>query len=158
MTMDSGAKVILNTEATPELVEKEKPDAVFIAIGSRPLTLKIPGIDGGNVKHVLDVDNGRAEVGKKVVVCGGGLSGQACALALAMEGKEVTVLDMIPPNVCRVHVLHRTQHAYAPAQREQYKACGSSVVERFTDKASRSSTASSGARPSTPTRLSRLSA
>ncbi len=51
--------MLLNTEATPALVDKEKPDAVFIAVGSRPLTLKIPGIDGPNVKHVLDVDNGR---------------------------------------------------------------------------------------------------
>ena len=31
-----------------------------------------------------------------VVVCGGGLSGCECALALAQSGKQVTVVDMIP--------------------------------------------------------------
>ncbi len=45
---------------------------------------------------MLDVDNGRARVGQKVVVCGGGVSGMECALALAMDGKDVTVVDMIP--------------------------------------------------------------
>jgi 2,4-dienoyl-CoA reductase-like NADH-dependent reductase (Old Yellow Enzyme family)/thioredoxin reductase len=135
MTMDSGAKVILNTEATPELVEKEKPDAVFIAIGSRPLTLKIPGIDGGNVKHVLDVDNGRAEVGKKVVVCGGGLSGLECALALAMEGKEVTVLDMIPAECFAESMSFIARNMLMHLLKENnIRLVGSSVVERFTDK------------------------
>ena len=46
--------------------------------------------------HVLDVDTGRAEVGQNVVVCGGGLSGTESALQLAIEGKNVTVVDMIP--------------------------------------------------------------
>jgi pyruvate/2-oxoglutarate dehydrogenase complex dihydrolipoamide dehydrogenase (E3) component len=32
----------------------------------------------------------------RVVVCGGGLSGCESALALAMEGCDVTVVDMIP--------------------------------------------------------------
>lgn len=35
-------------------------------------------------------------VGDKVVVCGGGITGVECALMLAMEGKQVTVIDQIP--------------------------------------------------------------
>ena len=46
---------------------------------------------------VLSADNGTAEIkGENVVVCGGGMSGLESALAIAMNGKKVTVLDMIP--------------------------------------------------------------
>lgn len=95
-TMECGADIRLNTEATPELIMAEKPDALFLALGSKVFTPHIPGWDKAHVKGVLDVDNGRCEIGQKVVVCGGGVSGLECALALAMEGKEVTVVDMIP--------------------------------------------------------------
>ena len=53
-------------------------------------------MDGANVYNVLDVDSGRKKPAGKVVVCGGGLSGCESALALAMEGCDVTVVDMIP--------------------------------------------------------------
>ncbi|MCD8332197.1 MAG: NAD(P)/FAD-dependent oxidoreductase, partial [Oscillospiraceae bacterium] len=31
-----------------------------------------------------------------ILLCGGGMSGLECALGLAMEGKRVTVLDLVP--------------------------------------------------------------
>jgi 2-enoate reductase len=63
-------------------------------VPSRP---PIPGIDGKNVHNVLDIDSGRVKIpqGSRVVVCGGGLSGCESALALAMEGCSVTVVDRI---------------------------------------------------------------
>lgn len=95
-TMKCGAEIMLNTEATPELIMSLNPDVVFIATGADRLSLPIPGIDRANVHHVLDVDTGRVEVGETVVVCGGGLSGTESALQLAMDGKKVTVVDMLP--------------------------------------------------------------
>lgn len=95
-TKSCGADVRLNTEATVENVMAEQPDAIFVATGSDRLTLNILGIDGSNVYHVLDVDAGKVKVGNSVVICGGGLSGMECALGLAIEGKQVTVVDMIP--------------------------------------------------------------
>jgi NADPH-dependent 2,4-dienoyl-CoA reductase/sulfur reductase-like enzyme len=95
----SDAKVVLNTEVTKETILAEAPDALFLAFGSDPVTLKFPGYDRPNVHSVLGVDGGRVKIGghDRVVVVGGGLSGMECALALAMEGREdVTVLDMIP--------------------------------------------------------------
>ncbi len=96
MTMECGADIRLNTEATPELVMAENPDAIIVAVGSSPVKPRIPGIDNDNVYSVLDVDSGRKKVSGKVVVCGGGISGCESALGLAMEGCDVTVLDMIP--------------------------------------------------------------
>lgn len=95
-TMECGAKILLNTEATPENIMALAPDAVFVATGADRLTLPIPGMDRANVHHVLDVDTGRVQIGENVVVCGGGLSGTESALQLAMDGKKVTVIDMLP--------------------------------------------------------------
>lgn len=93
-TEKCGAKIVLNTAVTPEIVETENPDALFIASGASPFVPPIPGIE--NAVSVLDVDNGRVSAGENIVVCGGGLSGLECALALAMDGKKVTVVDMLP--------------------------------------------------------------
>jgi pyruvate/2-oxoglutarate dehydrogenase complex dihydrolipoamide dehydrogenase (E3) component len=94
--MNCGADIRLNTEATPELVMKEDPDAIIVALGGVPVHPPITGIDSSNVFNVLDVDSGRKKASGKVVVCGGGLSGCESALALAMEGCDVTVVDIIP--------------------------------------------------------------
>jgi 2,4-dienoyl-CoA reductase-like NADH-dependent reductase (Old Yellow Enzyme family)/thioredoxin reductase len=95
-TMTCGGDIRLNTEATPETVMAEKPDAIVVAVGSSPAHLPIHGIANANVFNVLDVDSGRKKVSGKIVVCGGGLSGCESALALAMGGCDVTVLDLIP--------------------------------------------------------------
>lgn len=52
-----------------------------------------------NVVSVRDVDHKNAVIGNKVVVCGGGLTGVESALQLAREGKNVTVVDMVPEEV-----------------------------------------------------------
>ncbi|MDR1067860.1 MAG: NAD(P)/FAD-dependent oxidoreductase [Clostridiales Family XIII bacterium] len=97
MTAACGADIRLNTAATPELVLAEKPDAVVVAVGSIPVHPPIPGMDDPYVHDVLAADSGRITFpsSSKIVVCGGGLSGCESALALAMEGHEVTVVDMV---------------------------------------------------------------
>jgi len=95
-TIESGAKIMLNTEATADTIRITAPDALVIAVGARPVVPDIKGIDGGNVKDVSAVDRGEACTGAKVVVCGAGMSGTECALSLAMEGKDVTLVDMLP--------------------------------------------------------------
>jgi pyruvate/2-oxoglutarate dehydrogenase complex dihydrolipoamide dehydrogenase (E3) component len=113
MTMKSGAKIRLNTEATPELIERENPDAVIIATGSDYVRPNIPGIDSGNVRMAADVEHRRVSIGQKVIICGGGMTGMECSLGLAMEGKKVTVVDVLPASrlcrdmtfLCRVDLL-----------------------------------------------------
>jgi 2,4-dienoyl-CoA reductase-like NADH-dependent reductase (Old Yellow Enzyme family)/thioredoxin reductase len=95
-TETCGAELRLNTEATVEKVMSEEPDVIFMAAGSLFFIPEIPGINSPKVVHVLDADTGRVTAGKRVVVCGGGASGVECALALAMDGRDVTIVDMIP--------------------------------------------------------------
>lgn len=95
-TLRCGADIRLGTEATPELVMAENPDAIVVAVGGQLVTPPIPGIDRANVVSVLDADCGKAQLQGKIVVCGGGLSGCESALALAMAGCSVTVVDLLP--------------------------------------------------------------
>jgi 2,4-dienoyl-CoA reductase-like NADH-dependent reductase (Old Yellow Enzyme family)/thioredoxin reductase len=87
-----GVKVKLSTEATPELIEKMKPDTVVLATGGTPLLPDITGITGKNVYTARDVLTGKARVGERVVVIGGGGIGSEVATYLAEKGKKVTIL------------------------------------------------------------------
>lgn len=95
-TMNCGADIRLGVAATKENVLAEKPDTIMLACGSTLFTPRIPGIDRDNVVSVLDADSGRKKISGNIVVCGGGVSGCESALALAMEGNKVTVVDQLP--------------------------------------------------------------
>ena len=90
-----GAKVLLNTEATPELLEKENYDAVIVAIGAEPIVPKLPGIDLPHVVWAPEADAGEKPCGQKVVVVGAGAVGMEAAIDLKKEGKDVTVIELL---------------------------------------------------------------
>jgi 2,4-dienoyl-CoA reductase-like NADH-dependent reductase (Old Yellow Enzyme family)/thioredoxin reductase len=85
--------VRLNTEITPESIEKIKPEAVILALGSSRQIPPIPGIKGA--LHAIDVYNGANKIGKNVVMVGGGLVGCETGLHLAKTGHHVTVIEML---------------------------------------------------------------
>ncbi|MDR0851005.1 MAG: NAD(P)/FAD-dependent oxidoreductase [Clostridiales Family XIII bacterium] len=86
----------LGVEATPEKVKADAPDAIIVAVGSDPLIPgAIPGIQGENVVWVGDIDSGKATVGDNVVVVGAGTTGAETALQLTINGKKVTVIDLL---------------------------------------------------------------
>ncbi|MCP4683017.1 MAG: FAD-dependent oxidoreductase [Desulfobacterales bacterium] len=87
--------IILNKEATPELVLEAKPDAVIIAAGATPVLPKIPGIEGPNVVSAIDVLLGKATTGDEIVVAGGGLIGCDVGIFLSDMGKRVTIVEML---------------------------------------------------------------
>ena len=95
-TNGCGAKVVLGKEAIPEAIAEEAPDAVIVAVGAELIMPPIDGIDLPHVVTVVDADLGLKPVCANVVVCGGGLSGSECALGLAMQGKTVKVVDVLP--------------------------------------------------------------
>ncbi|MCR5846162.1 MAG: FAD-dependent oxidoreductase [bacterium] len=88
-----GAKFVMNTEVTKELIEAEKPDVVIVAAGGEFYTPDIKGVDGKNVDFAWKADEGLFEVGDKVVIIGAGVVGLESALNLVREGKQVTVLE-----------------------------------------------------------------
>ncbi len=85
-------EIRLGTEATPELIRKEKADVVLLATGGRMRTLEAPGADGASVFSLLDYLTGQAAIGERVVVVGG-QEGLEAALSLARRGHAVTVIE-----------------------------------------------------------------
>ena len=103
-TMESGAEIHLGTTVTADTVREVAPDALIIAVGADELMPPIKGIKGDNVVSVVDVDRGLAQTGKKVVICGAGMSGAECGMCLGREGKEVTIVDMASEASLRKHM------------------------------------------------------
>jgi 2,4-dienoyl-CoA reductase (NADPH2) len=80
-------RIKLNTPLTPEIIEAETPDLLVVATGAKPAELNIPGIDGANVINAWDVLCGDLpNIGKRVVVIGGGATGCETALLVANLG------------------------------------------------------------------------
>jgi len=81
-------KVIVHNgvETTTLQVELEKPDALIIATGAKPLIPEIKGVEQPNVVLAWDVLSGKIDTGKEVVIIGGGAVGLETALFLARQG------------------------------------------------------------------------
>lgn len=92
----SAVDIHMNTEVTKDMIEEEKPDVVIAATGSKEFRLPVTGIDKAIVVPAIDVLLKKHETGKRVVIVGGGLTGCELSAQLAHEGKEVTVVEMMP--------------------------------------------------------------
>ncbi|MEF9954396.1 MAG: FAD-dependent oxidoreductase [Clostridium sp.] len=98
--------VMLNTEATPELIKTIAADTVICAVGAEPIIPPIPGLDRKEVIGITNLRDPDVKFGERVVVIGGGLIGCEEALVLAQEGKDVTVLEMTDRVARDAAVLH----------------------------------------------------
>jgi 2,4-dienoyl-CoA reductase-like NADH-dependent reductase (Old Yellow Enzyme family)/thioredoxin reductase len=91
----SGADVRLNTAVTPALVRELKPDALFIAVGSLPVTPPIEGIHNKNVIGFYEAIESEDAIGQDVVIIGGGTIGAELGLELAeLKGRNVTIVEL----------------------------------------------------------------
>jgi 2,4-dienoyl-CoA reductase (NADPH2) len=81
-----GVDVRCGAQADRALVEELRPDVVAIATGATPVRPSIPGAELPQVVQAWDVLRGDVEVGRRVVVVGGGSVGCETALWLAAEG------------------------------------------------------------------------
>ncbi len=104
---NEGVDIRLNTVVTPEYVEKEKPDALILAVGSSPIVPPLPGINGDKVVVVNNYYLEFHKVGDSVVVLGGGLAGCECAVHLAQEGKTVHLVEMRDTLAPDCNIRHR---------------------------------------------------
>jgi 2,4-dienoyl-CoA reductase-like NADH-dependent reductase (Old Yellow Enzyme family)/thioredoxin reductase len=102
-----GVEIRLNTRVTPEYVQREQPEALILAVGSKPIVPPLPGIDGDNVVVVNDYYLEQEKVGDAVVVLGGGLAGCECAVHLAQEGKTVHLVEMRDTLAPDCNIRHR---------------------------------------------------
>lgn len=89
---DLNIEVKFNTEVNPEDIAKLGADEVVVATGSKARKLRVPGAEKGieACEYLL----GTKEVGNKVIVIGGGLSGCEIALDLYNKGKTPVIVEM----------------------------------------------------------------
>ena len=102
-----GVQVFLNTEASPEMFRRHKPDALIAAVGAAPF---IPPIPGANLPCVMGAARAcmrPEQTGKRVIVIGGGDTGCETALHLAEHGREVLILEMDDVLARRTGYTHR---------------------------------------------------
>jgi len=88
-------EVQMETALTADMVQQGKPDVVILATGSRPQRPSIPGIKRPGVVQAKDVLVGRAFVGPKVAVLGGGMVGAETAEYLADRRRDVTIIEVL---------------------------------------------------------------
>jgi 2,4-dienoyl-CoA reductase-like NADH-dependent reductase (Old Yellow Enzyme family)/thioredoxin reductase len=89
-----GVKTILNKPFDLNLLDKEKPDAVIVATGAKPVIPEIEGIQKAKVFNVWEALSKPGPLGQKVLVMGGGGVGAEVADFLSEKGKKVTLMEM----------------------------------------------------------------
>jgi 2,4-dienoyl-CoA reductase (NADPH2) len=85
--------VCLGKKATAEEILAANPGAVIVAAGADPKNPAFNKTEDASVVNVIDVLDGAVEIGKEVVVVGGGMVGCEAALFLAEQGKKVTIIE-----------------------------------------------------------------
>lgn len=86
----------MGQEVTVQTVQKENPDVVILATGSRPVLPKVAGIDEASVETFDVVLNGDVQEKKTTVIIGGGSTGCEVAYHLSEMGSPVTIVELMP--------------------------------------------------------------
>lgn len=92
---NNGAKYVLSTEVTEELINEQKPDVVIIASGSTPLHPNIPGIETTGAVDAIAALDGKVQVGQNVLVVGGGMVGAETSDYYGENLRNVTIIEML---------------------------------------------------------------
>ncbi len=89
-------KIELGITAKAATVKQFEPEVVVLATGATIFTPEIPGLNEANAIQWIDILEGRAEAGDRVVLIGGGFVGCETADFLAEKGKRITVTNILP--------------------------------------------------------------
>jgi 2-enoate reductase len=94
-------EVKLNTEVTD--IAALGADEVVVATGSKANRIPVPGVE--KAVQAVDFLLGKEQVGQKVTIIGGGLTGCEIAYELYLQGKQPTIVEMqddliTTPGIC----------------------------------------------------------
>lgn len=93
-------KVLFNHEVTD--IKSLVADEIIIATGAKAKRPPIKGIE--NSIEACEYLSGQKQVGDKVVIVGGGLTGAEMAYDLILKGKQVSIIEALNDLVCTPHV------------------------------------------------------
>lgn len=106
--LKSKVKIEFNKKATVAEILKNAPDAVILAIGSKPSSICIDGINRKLVITSRDAMCGKIQIGEKVIIIGGGPLGCEVADYLVGKGKNITIVELLP-EIAKSHHVYTTQ-------------------------------------------------
>jgi NADPH-dependent 2,4-dienoyl-CoA reductase/sulfur reductase-like enzyme len=92
---DLGVTLELGKECTEETVDAGNPDALIVATGAIPRLPDWKGVEESGAISVDEALTTEADIGRKVLVVGGGGIGAETADFLSEKGKEVTLVEML---------------------------------------------------------------
>jgi NADPH-dependent 2,4-dienoyl-CoA reductase/sulfur reductase-like enzyme len=91
----AGVRIERGKRVTLEDLRRAAPDVIVFATGGNPIVPNIPGVENDSVASAHAVLAGKCEVGDTVVVVGAGQTGAETAEMLALQGKKVTLVEML---------------------------------------------------------------
>lgn len=103
-TYKCGVRVVLETTATPRMIDDEGYDEVLLALGADPVRPSISGAELASFAAYAALNE--SELGHRVVIIGGGEVGVEVGIHLARVGHAVTVVEMqdiLSPESAPVH-------------------------------------------------------
>ena len=112
----SNMEVRLNTEVTPAMVEKLKPDVLVVALGADTATPPIPGVE--HARQAVDAYPDLDRMKGRIAVIGGGTIGSEIALELAERGNAVHLIEITDRLNAKGNMLYRI------AIRQHMEKCG----------------------------------
>lgn len=88
----------LGVTATVDLLKKEDPEVIVLAVGAEPIVPSFPGATAEKVFTVIDLYEGRIPLkqGERLLVLGAGPVGSEAAWYLALQSHSVTLVDILP--------------------------------------------------------------
>ncbi len=135
----AGVDVKTGVRATVEMLSQDEPDALVVATGAEPLVPLIPGVDSEDVVTAWEVLSGR-QVGSRVAVLGGGMTGLETAELLVGQGRSVVVIEMLKRvgadlgGTVRWHMMNRIKglsiELFTLTKVKEIRPGGELVVER----------------------------
>lgn len=144
MCRELGVEIVLNREATMEniLAVKEQYDRVVLASGCKAFVPPIQIDADANVVNAWDVLEGTAQVGKEVVVVGGGATGVETAEFIAEIGtltaeelRFLMIFDAEPYEKLKYLLDHGSKHVSVVEMQEKFATdinpgCRWSIMKR----------------------------
>ena len=93
---EAGIDVRLNTDVTPAMAKSIGADTIIAAVGSEPVIPPIPGVEGANVTHAIELFKDPEKSGKNIVILGAGFVGVELAIYLKKYyGVNCEIVEML---------------------------------------------------------------
>ncbi|MGI5971129.1 MAG: FAD-dependent oxidoreductase [Oscillospiraceae bacterium] len=125
-----GVKLLMNTEATPDMIKAGGYDAVIAATGAKPNIPAFAAREDGTLKDglmtIMDVFGNEDRIGKKVIIVGGSESGVETGMHLCELGRDVTVLTRqfeIAHDASHLHSITMAIVTYDPVDKHEIMKC-----------------------------------